>query len=135
LAVIGTSAAEAPLRAATVDDPDWGVRLNSAYGLAKLGREDGLKLLKDGYESAETPAEYRLPILGGLAEVAAPATAPLFRKILADTKDPAYLLMSIGALEKMKDAESLPALQRIADSTNPPMVKQAASKAIDAIRK
>jgi HEAT repeat protein len=135
LAVMGAPAAEAPLRSATVDDTDWGVRVNSAYGLAKLQKEDGLRLLRDSYESTETPPEYRLPILGGLADVAAPSTAPLFRRILADTKDATYLLMSIGALQKMKDTESIPALQQIANSTQPDMVKQAAAKAIDAIRK
>jgi HEAT repeat protein len=135
LAVIGSSSAEAPLREATVDDPDWGVRANAAYGLAKLGKDDGLKLLREFYESPSTPAEYRLPVLGGLADVASPTTAPLFRKILSDTKDMSYLLLSIGALEKMKDAESLPALQAIADSTQPEMIKQAAAKAVAAIRK
>lgn len=135
LAVLKTPAAELPLRAASVDDPDWGVRVNSAYGLAKLGKDDGLRMLQQSYESAETPAEYRLAILGGLADVAAPSTAPLFRRILADTKDASYLLISIGAIEKMKDAESIPALERIAGSAQPDMVKQAARKAIDAIRK
>jgi hypothetical protein len=135
LAVLGAASGETPLRAATAEDKDWGVRVNSAYGLAKLGKDDGLKILKDSYESTETPPEYRLAILGGLADVAAPSTAPLFRKILADTKDASYLLVSIGALEKMKDAASIPALQAIVDSTQPEMVKQRASKAIDAIRK
>jgi HEAT repeat protein len=135
LAVMGVSSAEVPLRAATAEDKDWGVRVNSAYGLAKLGKEDGLKILRDSYESADTPPEYRLAILGGLADVAAPTTAPLFRKILSDTKDAAYLLVSIGALEKMKDAESIAALQALANSTQPDMVKQRAAKAIETIRK
>lgn len=135
LAVLGAPAGEAPLRDATVNDSDWGVRANSAYGLAKLGKDDGLKLLREFYESPSTPPEYRLPVLGGLADVANPSTAPLFRKILTDTKDASYLLLSIGALEKMKDAESLPALQAIADSTQPEMIKQAAAKAVAAIGK
>jgi len=135
LAVMGAPSGEAPLRAATTEDKDWGVRVNSAYGLAKLGKEDGLKILRDSYESADTPPEYRLAILGGLADVAAPSTAPLFRKILSDTKDAAYLLVSIGALEKMKDAESIAALQAIVDSAQPAMVKQRAAKAIETIRK
>jgi HEAT repeat protein len=134
LAVMATPSAEAPLRAATAEDKDWGVRVNSAYGLAKLGNADGLKMLQDSYESADTPPEYRLAILGGLADVAAPATAPLFRKILADTKDASYLLLSMGALEKMKDTASIPALQGIVDSTQPAMLKQRAAKAIDSIR-
>lgn len=135
LAVIGSPGAEGPLREATSGDSDWGVRANSAYGLAKLGKDDGLKLLREFYESTSTPAEYRLPVLAGLADVAAPSTAPLFRKILSDTKDPSYLLVSIGALEKMKDAESLTALQQLADSTQPELVRQAAAKAVAAIRK
>lgn len=135
LAVLVAPAAEAPLRAAATGDADWGVRLNSAYGLAKLNHDDGLRILQQGYESPDTPSEYRLGILGGLADVAAPATAPLFRKILGDSQDATYLLMAIHALEKMKDAGSLPALQQLATSAQPDLVKQAATKAIDAIRK
>ena len=135
IGVLAQPAGEAPLRAAIADDSDWGVRVNASYGLAKLGKEDGLRLLREYYESAETPSEYRIGILMGLADVAAPSTAPLFRKILADTKDASYLLTSIGALEKMKDADSIPALEKIAASTHPEMVKQAATKAIETIRK
>ena len=135
IAVLGSAAAEGPLREAATGDADWGVRVNSAYGLAKLGQDDGLRILREAYESTSTPAEYRLPVLGGLADVAAPSTAPLFRKILSDTKDVSYLLMSIGALEKMKDTEALPALQQISTSSLPDMVKQAAAKAVESIRK
>lgn len=135
IAVLGTPAAEAPLRLASGEDPDWGVRVNSAYGLAKQKHDDGLKMLRDAYESPDTPAEYRLAVLGGLADVAAPSTAPLFRKILTDTKDVSYLLASIGALEKMKDAEAIPALQQLSTNSTSDIVKQAASRAVDAIRK
>ena len=135
IAVLGSPAAEPPLREASTGDSDWGVRVNSAYGLAKLGQDDGLKMLREAYESPSTPAGYRIPILGGLADVAAPSTAPLFRKILTDTKDVSYLLMSIGALEKMKDAGALPALQQVVQSSSPEMVKQAAAKAIESIKK
>ena len=135
LAVLVAPAAEAPLRAAATGDADWGVRLNSAYGLAKLNHEDGLRILQQGYESPDTPAEYRPGILGGLADVAAPSTAPLFRRILGDTKDATYLLIAIHAVEKMKDAGSLPALQQLAQSSQPDLVKQAATKAIEAIGK
>lgn len=135
IAVLGTPAAEGPLKGAATGDSDWGVRVNSAYGLAKLQNDEGLRMLREAYESADTPAEYRLPILGGLADVAAPSTAPLFRKILADTKDVSYLLASIGALEKMKDTASLPALEQLAASAPSDIVKQAAAKAVDAIRK
>ena len=38
LAVLGSPAAESPLRAATTEDTDWGVRVNSAYGLPSSAR-------------------------------------------------------------------------------------------------
>jgi HEAT repeat protein len=135
IAVLGVPDGAGPLREAASGDPDWGVRVNSAYGLAKLQNEDGLRMLQDAYESPQTPADYRLTVLGGLADVAAPSTAPLFRKILTDTQDVSYLLASIGALEKMKDAGALPALEQLQGSSSSPLVKQAAAKAIDAIRK
>jgi HEAT repeat protein len=135
IAILGTPEALGPLKDAAVDDPDWGVRVNSAYGLAKLQNDEGLRILQDAYESPKTPAEYRLAVLGGLADVAAPSTAPLFRKILTDTQDVSYLLASIGALEKMKDTGALSALQQLAGLTSSDIVKQAAMKAIFTIQK
>jgi hypothetical protein len=76
-----------------------------------------------------------MAILGGLMDVAAPSTAPLFRRILQDSKDPGYLLVAIQTLGKMRDAESLPALQQVASSTQPDLVKQAAARAVESIQK
>ncbi|HEX7901172.1 MAG TPA: HEAT repeat domain-containing protein [Planctomycetota bacterium] len=131
IAVIGSDAGEAALRVAMGGDKDWGVRVNSAYGLAKLGRDDGLRMLEGAYGSAETPAEYRLAILGGLADVAAPATAPLFRRILADTTDVSYLLTAVNALGKMKDAGARADLERLAATEGiPQSVREAARKVL-----
>jgi HEAT repeat protein len=136
IASLGGGGAEAPLRAAMSSDKDWGVRVNSAYGLAKLGKDDGLRLLEESYVSRETPAEYRLAVLGGLADVAAPSSAPLFRRILGDTKDAAYLLMAVGALAKMKDVGSRAELERLAAAGDlPPSVREAARKAADELGK
>lgn len=134
-ALIGTDAAVNVLRPAMLHDEDWGVRVNAAYGLAKLKQPDGLDTLQQFYGSTDTPAEYRLAILAGLADVAAPATGPLFRKILADTTDEGYVLIAIGALEKMKDSQAVPDLQRIFTSAKSPTVRQAAQRAIDNINK
>jgi hypothetical protein len=134
-ALIGTDAAVNVLRPAMLHDEDWGVRVNSAYGLAKLKQQDGLDTLQRFYASADTPAEYSLAILAGLADVAAPTTGPLFRKILSDTTDEGYVLIAIGALEKMKDSQALPDLQRISTSAKSGTVRQAAQRAIDNIPK
>jgi len=136
LAVIGTEPALGPLRAAMADDADWGVRVNSAYGVAKQGQADGLKLLEEAYSSTTTPAEYKLAVYGGLADVAAPTSAPIFRKVLAESTDLTYLFLSIRAVEKMKDAESVAGLNRIAgDAKYPANIREAAKKAAEAIAK
>ncbi len=130
IAVIGTDGAREPLLASMNDDKDWGVRVNSAYGLAKLGDAAGLAMLKESYVSAETPAEYRLAILSGLADVADPTTAPIFREILSGSKDMSYILTSIMAVQKMKDTGSLPELQAILTSGHSDMIKEKAEEAI-----
>ncbi len=133
IAVLGTEEALMPLRDAMLADTDWGVRVNSAYGIAKAGGTDGLDYLQEAYLSEDTPDEYLLAILGGLADVAAPSTAPLFRKILGDTRDPTYLFIAIGALKKMKDQAALTELRRIVDSDLPESVRNAAADAIEAL--
>jgi len=135
IAVMGAEGGETPLRSAMTGDKDWGVRVNSAYGLAKLGRDDGLRMLEDSYAASGTPPEYRLAILGGLADVAAPSTAPLFRRILSDTTDAAYLLTAVGALGKMKDAASRADLERLAATEGvPESVREAARKVVESLR-
>lgn len=134
IAVIGTEEALKPLREAMDADTDWGVRVNSAYGIAKAGGEDGLKYLQGAYLSENTPSEYLLAILGGLADVAAPSTAPLFRKILGDTEDPTYLFIAIGALKKMKDQSAVTELLRIVDSDLPESIRRAAADAIEELK-
>ena len=135
IAVIGAEGGEAPLRSAMTGDKDWGVRVNSAYGLAKLGRDDGLRMLEDSYASSGTPPEYRLGILAGLADVASPSTAPLFRRILSDTTDVSYLLTAVAALGKMKDAGSRAELERLAAAEGvPESVREAARKVVATLR-
>lgn len=121
------------LERAMIADQDWGVRVNSAYGLAKVGRPQGLDTLVNAYESPETPSEYRIAILGGISDVAAPSTAPLFRKILAEKDDMTYLYLAINALEKMMDRDSLDALANVIAHAKEDSVKEAAKKAYNTI--
>jgi len=136
LAIIGTEVALAPLRAAMAEDKDWGVRINSAYGVAKQGQADGQKVLEGFYTSATSSGEEKLVSLFVLAEVAAPSSAPIFRKILSESAEATNLLAAIGAVEKMKDTMSLGDLNRIAsDAKYPSKVREAARKAADALAK
>ena len=135
LAMIGTEASLPALRAAMSADKDWGVRVNSAYGVAKQGQPDGAKVLEDAYYSKEA-AGYQAIIFNALADAATPANAPFFRKVLGESSEIGYLIGSIGALEKLKDAESVSLLNRIAgDAKYDPTVREAAKKAAETLSK
>ena len=127
LAMMGSEEAVEPLRAAMTGDSDWGVRVNSAYGVAKLGGDDGRMLLETSYLSSETPAEYRLGILGGLADVGSPASLPIFRRILEDTRDSGYVFLVVNGLKKIGTPEARSDLERIAASEDlPQTIREAA---------
>jgi HEAT repeat protein len=122
------------LRAALASDKDWGVRVNSAYGIAKLGQSDGEKALEDLYYSKETQAGYQVFVFGALADVATQASVPFFRKILGEKTELGFQLGAIGVLEKLKVVDAIPDLNRIAGDANYDVsVRDAARKAADSL--
>jgi hypothetical protein len=134
LLTIATEAVLPALRAAMTGDKDWGVKVNAAYGVAKQGHVDGARALEEAYWSKETPAQYHAIVFGALADIAAPSSAPFFRRILAESTEIGYLLGSISALEKMKDSASVSELNRIATTSSYSQnVREAAKKAADAL--
>ncbi|MBI5367657.1 MAG: HEAT repeat domain-containing protein [Planctomycetes bacterium] len=115
-------------------DADWGVRANSAYGLAKAGRQEGVEGLVKFYQDPTVDAATKPAILGGLMDVAAPSTAPIFRALLKEKQEIGFHLMAIKALEKMKDVDSLTELRvLINDPQVDGSVKAAAKGAYNAI--
>ncbi len=134
LAMIGTKDSLGPLGEAMSGDADWGVRVNAAYGAATLGDEGAVKLLLRQYAAEDTPAPYRPAVLQAMAMVAHASYAPTFRQILATSRDMTSLLLSIGGLEKMKDASAIPDLERVAGGDYPATVREAAAKAAKKIR-
>jgi len=134
LAMIGSKDGLPALREAMSSDSDWGVRVNTAYGAAAMGDEAGVKMLAQQYESKDTPSAYRMAVLQAMAMVGSPTYAPTFRQVLATSRDMTALLMSIGGLEKIKDALAIPDLERVAIGDYPDTVKEAAAKAVKNIR-
>ncbi len=120
------------LQKAMKEDKDWGVRVNSAYGVAKMGGEGGLDAMMASYKDASHSDLERIQVLGGIADVADPSTAPLFRDLLATSKDDSTLSAAIYAVEKMKDKASLGALQAIVQNGSN-LVKEQAKKAYNSI--
>ena len=134
LALMKNADALPSLRAALAADNDWGVKVNSAYGIAKLGQADGAKALEDLYYSKETQAGYQAIVFGALADVATQANLPFFRKILGEKTEIGFQLGAIGVLEKLKAVEALPDLNRIAGDANYDVsVRDAAKKAADSL--
>lgn len=133
LAVSHTADSFAALDDAMRHDKDWGVRANSAYGLAKAGKREGLDELVKFYQDPNLDAQVKPNILGGLMDVADPSTAPIFRDLLKSQKEIGFQLMAIKALEKMKDTGSLEDLNLIINSSPNDSVKAAARAAYNAI--
>jgi HEAT repeat protein len=133
LAMLHGDDAIPPLVQAIENDADVGVRINSAYGLAKAGREDGLQALL-GFYGAPEAQPYSAQVLGAIADLGNPETAPLFRSLLAGSKDIGTTLLSIRALETMKDSGALPLLASvIQNGTSGDSVQLEARKAYNAI--
>lgn len=120
------------LQRAMKEDKDWGVRVNSAYGVAKMGGAGGVEAMTACYQDASHSEAERQAVLGGIADVADPSSAPLFRELLGSSKDDTTILLSISAVEKMKDKASLGALQAIAQNGSN-LVKEQAKKAYNTI--
>jgi len=136
IAMIKNEAGLPSLRTAMNSDSDWGVRVNAAYGVAKLGQSDGVKMLEDAYNSTTTPAEYKIAVLGGLGDVAAKSSAPIFKKILTESTDITALFIAIGAVQRLGDTGFVQDLNRIAgDAKYSSNIREMAKKAADVLAK
>lgn len=115
------------------EDKDWGVQANSAYGAAKMGEKSGLDALLGFYKDTSHSEQERAGVLGGIADIADPSTAPLFRDALSTSRDDTTLILAIMAVEKMKDQASLGALQALIQGNASGIVKTPAKKAYNTI--
>ncbi len=136
LAVMGAREAIPALEAAIHDAEDWGVRANSAYGLAKLGEACGVEALAAMYESKDADAATKVAIFMGMVDVGSPAFAPAFRKeIENEANEYGVRLMAIMGAGKAKDTEALPLLEHVIDdAAEQDSLKDAAKKAVNDIR-
>lgn len=121
------------LEAAMRGDADWGVKVNAAYGLAKAGRSEGVQEMLKAYRDPNVDAGVKPAVLGGLADVADPSTAELFREVLHSHREIGFEFMAIKALEKMKDTASLQDLEWVINNSPSHSVKEAAKAAFNTI--
>lgn len=113
IALSGFESGADALRKAADNDADWGVKANSLYGLGKQGDLASVDRLEELYGSEQTPAQYRQGLLGGLADIASPQSAPLFRRLLTNSEDLAQLNLALMAVQKLADSSFLPDLDAV----------------------
>lgn len=116
-----------------LDDADPGVRVNAAYGLARLGRRDVVSGLVRAAEDPGMSAVIRTSAFEALVDIADPSTAPMFRRRLREDEEPSMFLASCRALRKMRDRDSLPDLTRFIDACQTEWMMREARFTFDAI--
>lgn len=111
-----------------------GTRANAAFGLARRGSDEGLRLyfgaMDEAFDAGDPGA---LQYLGGLRLLGERAL-PGVRERLATYKNEQALLVLIGGVKAAGDRQSLPILERLAyDTTQPVSIQKAAQGAIRAM--
>ncbi len=137
LATLDDDGAIAALERAMYDDRDWGVRANAAYGLARLGRQQGIDALRRFYEDASIDPASKLAVLGGMAEVGEIGYADIFRPLLTDEHaELTYRLLALHWAARARDAQTRDAIeQMVRDPRTPPSLREAARRALAVIEK
>lgn len=133
IAVIGGEEAIAPLERVLEGDGEWGIKANSAYGLANMGREAGIDWLRETYQNTDD-AMAKAALLPAMAEVGDPSYLPILHKLLAEETEYSKRFVALHGVSKIGSAESLPFLQAlIDDATADRALVTAARKAFNEI--
>jgi HEAT repeat protein len=133
LAMIGTEQIIAPLLQAINNDADMGVRINSAFGLARINRQEGKEFLIQVYQDKNNQAFMRLAACQALSMVADRSMLEFFRQVRTEEKDIGYQLWIIQAYQKIGTQEVLPELLEMYQQSTDQTVREAARKAYNNI--
>jgi len=115
-------------------DPDNGVRANVAFGLAKRGHSEGVRLYMEATDTAfEKKDPAALQYLGGIGLLGDDAK-PYVRERLERYTGKQERLVLIQFVQSGKDTEALPILDRIAQTDESPDIRAAAETAARVIR-
>jgi len=115
---------------------DRGARANAAFGLARKGSDEGIKLyFKATDESFEAGDPAALQYIGGLQLLGDKALPGVRERLLSYTNEQALLVL-IGSVRAAGDEESVPVLEELAnDGSRPASVRKAAAAALQILRK
>jgi HEAT repeat protein len=111
------------------------VRMSAAYGLAQLGKREGVSGLSMIFDEAHADGRGREQAFRALRSLNDERSLPFMRDVAASAAEPTYRLQAIRFLTAQADRQSLDALQRIMTSpSEQPSVRDAAAKAYHAIQ-
>ncbi|MEZ4465562.1 MAG: HEAT repeat domain-containing protein [bacterium] len=114
MAIIGGEEAVGPLERVLEGEMEWGIKANSAFGLAQMGRESGIDWMLETYTNASDPT-VAAALLPAMAEVGDPSYLPVFHRILQEESEYSKRYVALHGITKTGSRESLPVLQAIID--------------------
>ena len=111
------------------------VRMSAAYGLAQLGKPQGVNGLTMIFDEAQGDGRGREQAFRALRSLNDERSLPFMRDVATSSAEPTYRLQAIRFLTAQADRQSLAALQRIMTSpSEQPSVRDAAAQAYHAIQ-
>lgn len=131
IALIGDEAGIAALQKLD-DDSDIGVRINAAFGLAKVKAPGGLKAYQSFYDSPDTDEFLKVAMLGGFTLLKDPDAVPFLERVYFKSDDLKTKIIVVAALGETPGEQSADLLTRIIASEPEDSVFEAAQKAYKA---
>jgi len=111
------------------------VRMSAAYGLAQLGKREGVSALGLIFDEAHGDGRGREQAFRALRSLNDERSLPFMREVATSSAEPSYRLQAIRFLTAQADRQSLAALERIMTSASEqPSVRDAAAHAYHAIQ-
>ena len=110
------------------------MRMSAAYGLARLGEEQGVSGLEQIFIESNADGRGHSRAFRALTSLNDARSLPLMREVATSETDLAYRLGAIRFLGDHNDRDAVPALQHVVDSPHEqPSIRQAAEAALAAI--
>jgi len=118
-----------PILQKALGDPEIGVRINSAFGLAKIKAPGGLEAYQAIYDDPTTDSFMKTAILGGYTLFRDPAAVPFLDRVYSESEELRTKLVVVMALGNTPGDESAQLLEKIILTEPEESVLDAAMKA------
>jgi HEAT repeats len=115
-------------------EEDRFVRMSAAYGLAQLGKPQGVTGLEQIFDESNVDGRGRDMAFRALTSLNDPRSLPFMRQLVTSGADVSYRLQAIRFVAAQGDGQALGALQQVMQSpTEQASIRDAATQAVAAI--